>query len=134
MGGHEDVQSGVYFGFAGVDIDDTGRRIGGDRADTDRLGDVASINKGGNQADEEGCNSVLSTGSDGYEAECSNTQKKNGNVYPMVMSIGWNPFYKNTVRSVVSPSPSHPSPLFYFLPPIVPPFPVQSNKPGSPPL
>lgn len=22
-------------------------------------------------------------------------------VYPMVMSIGWNPFYKNTVRSVV---------------------------------
>jgi riboflavin kinase len=23
-----------------------------------------------------------------------------GSVYPMVMSIGWNPFYKNTVRSV----------------------------------
>lgn len=23
-------------------------------------------------------------------------------VYPMVMSIGWNPFYKNSVRSVVS--------------------------------
>lgn len=23
-----------------------------------------------------------------------------GAVYPMVMSIGWNPFYKNTVRSV----------------------------------
>jgi len=23
-------------------------------------------------------------------------------IYPMVMSIGWNPFYKNTVRSVVS--------------------------------
>jgi hypothetical protein len=27
-----------------------------------------------------------------------------GVVYPMVMSIGWNPFYKNTVRSVVRPS------------------------------
>ena len=25
-----------------------------------------------------------------------------GNVFPMVMSIGWNPFYKNTIRSVVS--------------------------------
>ena len=24
------------------------------------------------------------------------------NVFQMVMSIGWNPFYKNTVRSVVS--------------------------------
>lgn len=23
-----------------------------------------------------------------------------GQVYPMVMSIGWNPYYKNTVRSV----------------------------------
>ena len=26
--------------------------------------------------------------------------KEKGAVYPMVMSIGWNPFYKNTVRSV----------------------------------
>lgn len=26
--------------------------------------------------------------------------KDKGAVYPMVMSIGWNPFYKNTVRSV----------------------------------
>lgn len=26
--------------------------------------------------------------------------KKQGAVFPMVMSIGWNPFYKNTVRSV----------------------------------
>jgi len=25
-------------------------------------------------------------------------------IYPMVMSIGWNPFYKNTVRSVVCAS------------------------------
>lgn len=44
VGGHEDVDSGVYYGWAGL----------------------------------------------------SSTKK----VYPMVMSIGWNPFYKNTVRSV----------------------------------
>lgn len=32
-----------------------------------------------------------------------------GGVWPMVMSIGWNPFYKNKVRSVVGPRPSsHP--------------------------
>ena len=27
MGGHEDLESGIYFGFAGVDIDDTGRKV-----------------------------------------------------------------------------------------------------------
>ena len=41
MGGHEDVESGVYFGFAGVNIDDTGRKIGDDeRGDGD--GNAAS--------------------------------------------------------------------------------------------
>jgi riboflavin kinase len=39
-------------------------------------------------------NGVLSESSNG-----SNIEEK-GAVYPMVMSIGWNPFYKNTVRSV----------------------------------
>ena len=51
VGGHEDVESGVYYGWAGlIDVE------GGSTTAT---------------------------------------------VYPMVMSIGWNPFYKNTVRSVV---------------------------------
>jgi riboflavin kinase len=48
VGGNSDVESGVYYGWAGLDF--TGEQL----------------------------------------------------VYPMVMSIGWNPFYKNTVRSVVS--------------------------------
>lgn len=51
IGGCETIESGVYYGFAGLDLHD------------------------GN------------TG-------------KTGVVFPMVMSIGWNPFYKNTVRSV----------------------------------
>lgn len=59
VGGHEEVESGVYYGFAGLDVDGEGRRV------------------------EEG----------------------EGTVWEMVMSIGWNPFYKNTVRSVVSRSP-----------------------------
>ena len=49
--GHSDLESGVYYGWAGLDLSGSG------------TGDL---------------------------------------VYPMVMSIGWNPFYKNTVRSVVS--------------------------------
>ncbi|KAH8144546.1 uncharacterized protein LAJ45_11443 [Morchella importuna] len=51
VGGCETIESGVYYGFAGLDL---------------------------HNAD---------TGSKGV-------------VFPMVMSIGWNPFYKNTVRSV----------------------------------
>ncbi|KAL8804936.1 MAG: hypothetical protein Q9182_002246 [Xanthomendoza sp. 2 TL-2023] len=58
VGGHEEVESGVYFGWAGVNVDDEGRR-----------------SEGGVKGKQEG-------------------------VWPMVMSIGWNPFYQNSVRSV----------------------------------
>jgi len=54
VGGNEGLDSGVYYGWAGLEINDAGQ------------------------------------------------VKLGGEVYPMVMSIGWNPFYKNKVRSVVS--------------------------------
>lgn len=57
VGGKEDVESGVYFGWAGVSVDEDGN----------------PVEKG----------------------------KEGGVCMPMVMSIGWNPFYKNSVRSVV---------------------------------
>ncbi|KAL8940235.1 MAG: hypothetical protein Q9216_002919 [Gyalolechia sp. 2 TL-2023] len=59
VGGHEELESGVYFGWAGIDVDEHGVRIDG-----------------------------------------SNAKGARGGVWPMVMSIGWNPFYKNKVRSV----------------------------------
>ena len=62
------MESGVYYGWAGVDVDDTGLRK----------------EKGG-------------TG----EGE-----RREG-VWGMVMSIGWNPYYKNKVRSVVCMSWPH---------------------------
>jgi FAD synthase len=52
IGGHSDLESGVYYGWAGL------------------------------------------------HSNATNNTKQT--VYPMVMSIGWNPFYGNTVRSVVS--------------------------------
>ncbi|CAL8578952.1 riboflavin kinase [Xanthoria parietina] len=61
VGGHQEVESGVYYGWAGVDVDAHGLRV------------TEGGNEGGGGA---------------------------GGVWPMVMSIGWNPFYKNTVRSV----------------------------------
>lgn len=50
VGGHSDIASGVYYGWAGL-------------SPSAATGNVPAV-------------------------------------YPMVMSIGWNPFYKNTVRSV----------------------------------
>ncbi|SLM39963.1 riboflavin kinase [Lasallia pustulata] len=49
VGGHEDVENGVYYGWAGLNVGPDGAFTG-----------------------------------------------ERGTVYPMVMSIGWNPFYKNT--------------------------------------
>lgn len=64
VGGHSELESGVYFGWAGLNVDDQGNSSSSD---------------------------------DGGEGK----QKSSSSVWPMVMSIGWNPFYKNTVRSVV---------------------------------
>lgn len=58
VGGHEGLENGIYYGWAGVNVDSQGDRI-------------------------------------------DKTHKARGGVWAMVMSIGWNPFYKNTVRSVV---------------------------------
>ena len=54
VGGHDEVESGVYYGWAGVNVDEGGEKTTG-----------------------------------------------NGGVWAMVMSIGFNPYYNNTVRSVV---------------------------------
>ncbi|OCK80907.1 riboflavin kinase [Lepidopterella palustris CBS 459.81] len=61
VGGHSDLDSGIYFGWAGLDFTST---------------------------------PVPST------SNTTTTNSSTSNVYPMVMSLGYNPFYKNTVRSV----------------------------------
>jgi riboflavin kinase len=46
--------------------------------------------------------SSLVNGTSGTAAQASprTEQQLRDQVYPMVMSVGWNPYYKNTVRSV----------------------------------
>lgn len=90
VGGHEDVESGVYYGFAGLDVDEDGNLLS-----------LASATEGrdAKEVDEQ---NPLQNGIGG---------KGRGTIYPMVMSIGWNPFYKNTVRSVVCPHRSRPPPV-----------------------
>jgi len=66
VGGCETVESGVYYGYACLDISPTTCHDDGKSSTT-----AAAV--------------TTTTGS---------------KVFPMVMSIGWNPFYKNSVRSV----------------------------------
>jgi riboflavin kinase len=85
VGGHEDVESGVYYGWAGLSPSKAIRQQppGSDSKYKLMTADVHKSLTG-----------VLSESSNGSQIE------EKGAVYPMVMSIGWNPFYKNTVRSV----------------------------------
>lgn len=63
VGGHQDVESGIYYGWCGLNVDDDGNAQ--------------------------------------FPSAALKTAKPAGTVWPMVMSIGWNPFYGNKVRSVV---------------------------------
>ncbi|KAF8434889.1 hypothetical protein BGX38DRAFT_1251533 [Terfezia claveryi] len=71
VGGREEIANGVYFGWAGLNLGQKGNKH------------IANEQEG-----------------KGLDRRSSYTATPNGNVFPMVMSIGWNPFYKNTVRSV----------------------------------
>lgn len=71
-----EIGNGIYFGFAGVDIDAQGRRVSPV---------IGTAEASGEKKEEQEC----------------------GRVWPMVMSIGLNPFYKNEVRSVVRYIPLH---------------------------
>ena len=81
VGGNEDVESGVYYGWAGVDVEEDGKRCGNGDGETEE------------------------------KREGQGEAKAKGNVWPMVMSIGWNPYYKNTKRSVVCPTLTSPYPF-----------------------
>ncbi|CAK4031245.1 riboflavin kinase [Lecanosticta acicola] len=92
VGGHEDVESGVYYGWAGLSPSTaTGQHPPGTESKYKHMASKVL----------EGLNAVLiGGGGDGSEERRSSFTKDSGAVYPMVMSIGWNPYYKNTVRSV----------------------------------
>ncbi|KAI9765795.1 MAG: riboflavin kinase [Candelina submexicana] len=97
VGGHEDVESGVYYGWAGLDIE-----IASTSADITASGDMQSATAISRptateqDSSSDGVGAKHTNGVDGTDPK----QERRGEVFPMVMSIGWNPFYKNTVRSV----------------------------------
>lgn len=98
MGGCSDLESGIYFGWAGLDFLSEGAEPAALTGNPHS--DPASENDQFRKFGEEAVNKIGGVfGS--QAAEIPQGWDGKGRVYPMVMSVGWNPFYKNTVRSVV---------------------------------
>ncbi|KAF2091597.1 riboflavin kinase [Saccharata proteae CBS 121410] len=74
IGGHEDLQDGVYYGWAALDFHS-----------------AAAASAGAQHQDQQQQHASFNVAEE---------DEHKHRVHPMVMSIGWNPFYKNTVRSV----------------------------------
>ncbi|KAI5370636.1 putative riboflavin kinase domain, bacterial/, riboflavin kinase domain superfamily [Septoria linicola] len=83
VGGHEDLESGVYYGWAGLSPSQAIEQQQSSGSSQYKLMKTEVFDK---------LSSML--------ADAATPAPTQGAVYPMVMSIGWNPFYKNTVRSV----------------------------------
>lgn len=86
VGGHEDIESGVYFGWAGLSSSKATQAH-------------PPSSKGNYKLMASDIFDNLSQKLAGRHNQDSSTADQ-GVVYPMVMSIGYNPVYKNTVRSV----------------------------------
>lgn len=76
IGGYTDIESGVYYGWAGISLVTATEDETKASEPTDGVVHSAPV------ADDAGTTSAKAT------------------VYPMVMSIGWNPYYKNSKRTV----------------------------------
>ncbi|KAI9864210.1 MAG: riboflavin kinase [Vezdaea acicularis] len=93
VGGHEDVESGVYYGWAGLE----------DTAPAPAPAPAPSQEQ--EKGEEEGEEKTVPA-STAQSTEKNNNHKppypalSKGTIYPMVMSIGWNPYYRNSKRSV----------------------------------
>lgn len=91
IGGHSNIESGVYYGWAAINM--RGAVNASDAAsapapDQDK-NTSEQINAASARADASSTNSADgANGGETYE------------IYPTVLSIGYNPFYKNSVRSV----------------------------------
>lgn len=83
----------MYYGWAGLNVDENGN--------------ITNANASHHVSPSTSDDKATSTTTNGAQQHAPPARKIW--TYPMVMSIGWNPFYKNTKRSVVrSPSLSSP--------------------------
>jgi len=84
IGGQKELETGIYFGWAG---------LGSSSVQAQSHERRASISEKVKAVSDKIADSIKNGLS-------NNSAASNGSTYPMVMSIGWNPFYKNSKRSV----------------------------------
>lgn len=85
----KELDSGIYYGWAGLDVPSATNTPSGSTSTSRR----SSISERISQAGAHLAAKLTSSTSD-------SSSPLRGQIYPMVMSVGWNPYYKNTVRSV----------------------------------
>lgn len=93
VGGNEELESGIYYGFASLDLS-TVPKNGEDNKEEqgdaeEKKGSSSSKSKNFAVADLEG--TATPTGE---------TKESKSKIYPAVLSLGYNPFYANTHRSI----------------------------------
>lgn len=93
IGGQDNLETGIYFGWASLNTPH--EEIAVSPANSTSNSDQSLMKAFATVRDKIG-QKILANG-----AANSVGESQSQTVYPMVMSIGWNPFYKNTVRSVV---------------------------------
>ncbi|KAI9666083.1 MAG: riboflavin kinase [Bathelium mastoideum] len=96
VGGHDDVESGVYYGWAGLKMPAAPAAPGSETKEGVQKESLST--KAGKRAVDVTEDVVLGDAPD-HDSKLAHHPSRT-RVHPMVMSIGWNPFYKNTVRSV----------------------------------
>ncbi|KAK3078799.1 hypothetical protein LTS18_006593, partial [Coniosporium uncinatum] len=121
VGGNEDLESGIYFGWASLsypsstEAKDTKRSSGGEEAPKDPTASAAAqadsstpneaslLDKAKSAIGLDASNSTSTVSADTADSRTdgatSHQSPAEAQVYPMVMSVGWNPYYRNTVRS-----------------------------------
>jgi riboflavin kinase len=87
----KELDSGIYYGWAGLDVPSATNTPEGSSATSSRR---TSISERISQASAHLTAKFTSNG------DSTPHSSLRGQIYPMVMSVGWNPYYKNTVRSV----------------------------------
>lgn len=106
VGGHDDLESGVYYGWAGVAVDEQGRRMEeGVRMAVSReakgskgKGSGASVSSGSH--DDDNNNIIINNNIIKNKTDEKGISVPGGTIFPMVMSLGYNPVYSNPVRSI----------------------------------
>ncbi len=99
------MESGVYYGWAGLDIELPSSLPPSEKASPVEATASSQSTAARPEKSVDGVGADQSKEVDGVDGVGTGRNRR-GTVFPMVMSIGWNPFYKNTVRSVVRPPTS----------------------------